>query len=211
MSFKEAALRRSRALWVRRERDYKAKAAHAHTMHKRREAQLAALTQTLTWHPDATHIPHIDAGEFTSGGHKLVWHTTETTGLPDYGGSSPHFTIEPHTGRLWQHIPIDRAARSLKAGGPNLWNTIQVEIIGSAKDSQDWPAAAYAHLAELARWIERNAGVPRRCAVTFTGSGGVHRLSNEDFHAYAGHIGHQHAPAPNDHWDPGKLRIDSII
>src|SRR6478609_3975924 len=42
MAISEAFLRRSRDLWVKRERDYKAKAAHAHEQHKKRERQLAA-------------------------------------------------------------------------------------------------------------------------------------------------------------------------
>jgi murein DD-endopeptidase MepM/ murein hydrolase activator NlpD len=37
-------LKRSRDLWVKRERDYKAKAAHAHQMHQQRDKQLADLT-----------------------------------------------------------------------------------------------------------------------------------------------------------------------
>jgi murein DD-endopeptidase MepM/ murein hydrolase activator NlpD len=39
----EAFLRRSRDLWVKREKTYKAKAARAHAMHKHRTQQLAAL------------------------------------------------------------------------------------------------------------------------------------------------------------------------
>lgn len=160
------------------------------------------------WHPAAARVPHIDAGEFTGGGHKLVWHTTETKGLPDYGGTSPHFTIDPVSGRLWQHIPIDRAARALKAGGPNFWNTIQVEIIGYAEYSQDWSDGEYAHLAGLARWIERNAGVPRWCGVKFRI--GVGRLSPDEFRSYAGHCGHMHVPG-NDHYDPGNFRIGRVL
>lgn len=163
------------------------------------------------WHPAAQRVQHSDAGPFTGGGHALVWHTTQTTGLPDYGGSSPHFTIDPASGRLWQHIPINRAARALKAGGPNFWNKIQVEIIGYAEHSQDWSDSEYAHLARLARWIERNAGVPRRCGVTFSRT--PHRLSMDEFRAYAGHCGHQHAPAETGetHWDPGAMRIEKIL
>jgi murein DD-endopeptidase MepM/ murein hydrolase activator NlpD len=43
MALNKAGLEHSRALWVAREKDYKAKAAHAHAMHKRREKELAAL------------------------------------------------------------------------------------------------------------------------------------------------------------------------
>ena len=33
------------------------------------------------WHPDATRAPHQDAGPFTVGRPKLVWHTTEGRSL----------------------------------------------------------------------------------------------------------------------------------
>ena len=72
------------------------------------------------WHPQAVRRIHINAGGFQGGGHKIVWHTTEGSSLPNYGGSAPHFTLDPANGRLWQHIPLDRAARALKAGGPEL-------------------------------------------------------------------------------------------
>lgn len=163
------------------------------------------------WHPNAVRRIHIDAGGFQGGGRKIVWHTTETRNLPNYGGSAPHFTLDPATGRLWQHIPLNRAARALKAGGPNFWNTIQVELIGFAKDSHAWPDGRYKRIAKLARWIEANFGVPRRAQVTFKGNGATpHMASRAAFKAYAGHIGHQHVPG-NDHWDPGKLTIDLVL
>ena len=107
------------------------------------------------WHPKAIRRTHIDAGAFQGGGRKLVWHTTEGTSLPNYGGSAPHFTLDPADGRLWQHIPLDRAARALMAGGPNFFNTVQVEVIGFADTAQankvgaperavvNWPESHY--------------------------------------------------------------------
>ena len=122
------------------------------------------------WHPNAVRRVHIDAGGFQGGGHKIVWHTTETSNLPNYGGSAPHFTLDPATGRLWQHIPLNHAARALKAGGPNFWNTIQVELLGFAKQSHTWPVARYKRIAKLARWIEANFAVPRKVQVVFKGN-----------------------------------------
>ena len=43
MALTETFLRRSRARWVKKERDYRKKAEHAHGMHKRRERELAAI------------------------------------------------------------------------------------------------------------------------------------------------------------------------
>jgi hypothetical protein len=173
------------------------------------------------WHPKAVRRIHIDAGGFQGGGRKLVWHTTETAGLPNYGGSSPHFTLDPLDGRLWQHIPLNRAARALQAGGPNFWNTIQVELLGYADTALarrrgvperavvNWSDSTYERIAELARWIEVNFGVPRKCAVEFA-SHTSHLASLDAVKGYVGHIGHQHIVG-NDHWDPGLLKIDRVL
>lgn len=212
----QRALRRARKLDVHPRQhlvDARDKASadlrHAREMVALRAQQLASETNSV-WHPGAKIVRHGDAGPFTGGGRKLVWHTTQGSSLPNYQGSAPHFTINLKTGQLWQHIPIDRAAKTLKAGGPNFWNTIQVEIVGFAEQAGSWSAAEYARLRDLARWVERNGDVPRRCSVTFTDSRGVKRLSTDAFKAYTGHIGHQHAPG-NDHWDPGKLNIKEVL
>ncbi|MDQ3729662.1 MAG: peptidoglycan-binding domain-containing protein [Actinomycetota bacterium] len=163
------------------------------------------------WHPNAVRRTHIDAGGFQGGGRKLVWHTTEGSSRPNYGGSAPHFTLNPANGSLWQHIPLNRGARALKAGGPNFWNTVQVELIGFARESHTWSEGRYKEIAELARWIEANFGVPRSVGVTFKGDGATpHMASLDEFKRYAGHVGHQHIPG-NDHWDPGKLKIELIL
>jgi peptidoglycan hydrolase-like protein with peptidoglycan-binding domain len=173
------------------------------------------------WHPKAVRRIHLDAGGFQGGGRKLVWHTTEGTSLPNYGGSAPHFTLDPADGRLWQHIPLDRAARALMAGGPNFWNTVQVELIGFADTARanqlgvperavvNWPAGHYTAIAGLARWIESNFAVPRKCTVEFVDHAS-HLGSLDAVKGYAGHIGHQHIVG-NDHWDPGLLKIDLIL
>src|SRR5690606_31946353 len=36
------------------------------------------------------------------------------------------------------------------------------------------------------------------------------RLSHEQWNRFSGQLGHQHAPAPNDHWDPGALNLHRI-
>jgi hypothetical protein len=173
------------------------------------------------WHPKAVRRIHLDAGGFQGGGRKLVWHTTEGTSLPNYGGSAPHFTLDPSDGRLWQHIPLDRGARALMAGGPNFWNTIQVELIGFADTARanalgvperavvNWPVSHYTAIAGLARWIEANFAVPRTCTVEFVDHSS-HLGSLDAVKNYAGHIGHQHIDG-NDHWDPGLLKIDLIL
>jgi hypothetical protein len=165
------------------------------------------------WHPGAVRNPYTDAGgSFLNVPAKLVWHTTEGFGLPAYAGSAPHFTLNPKTGQLWQHMPVDKVAKALAhpAGTveTNRAHAIQVELIGFAKDSQNWSDAEYARIAALARWIEHNAGVARKADVKFTVP--ASRLSASSWLNYSGHIGHAHVPS-NDHWDPGRFRIDKVI
>lgn len=186
--------------------------ADARAMIERREHQIAALASPRTWHPGATRAPYSDAGPFVTGKPKLVWHTTEGSSLPAYSNSAPHFTLNPKTGQLWQHIPINRAAKTLKhpAGTveTNRANAIQVELIGFARDTDNWPRTYYAPIANLARWIEVNARVPRRCGVKFFV--GTARLQGQAWLNYSGHCGHSHAPH-NDHWDPGAFQINHVI
>ena len=167
------------------------------------------------WHPDAVRVPHPDSGPFLSVPAKLVFHTTEGYGLPAYKGDSPHFTLSLKTGKLWQHVPVDRASSALvhpPEVETNHAHAIQVELTDAfAKDSQNWTPAQYAHIASLARWIERNAGVARKCSVAFGGQGSLPpRLSPQAWIAYSGHLGHQHVPG-NLHWDPGAFRIGLVL
>jgi hypothetical protein len=172
-----------------------------------------AAKRKRNWHPDAKRVVHSDAGgSFLNVPAKLVWHTTEGFGLPAYSGSAPHFTLNPRTGELWQHMGIDRVAKALAhpAGTveTNRAHAIQVELIGFARETGSWSDEAYARIAALARWIEHNGGVQRRAGVKFTVP--ASRLSASAWLAYSGHIGHCHVPA-NDHWDPGNFRIDKVI
>jgi hypothetical protein len=168
----------------------------------------------MNWHPEAIRVPYSDAGPFVKAAPKIVWHTTEGKSLPTYSGSAPHFTFNPRTGQLWQHIALDRAAKSLEHPSgtveTNHAHAIQVELIGFAEDTPKWSKADYARIAKLARWIELHAAVPSQCSVTFTTT--PKRLSPAAWLAYVGHLGHQHVPAQIlNHWDPGAFRIDLVL
>ncbi|HEX9341994.1 MAG TPA: hypothetical protein VF995_00060, partial [Actinomycetota bacterium] len=181
------------------------------------------------WYPSASRsaIAPVDAGSFTGGGHKGLFHTTE--GATAAGaiaafrstGSWPHFTgsFEGGRFRIWQHIPINRAARSLVhlAGHveTNRNNVIQIELVGTAAH----PPSAPGYLAGIAtwmQWVEANFGVPHRSTVTFKaypGSYGTNngvRLSESSWNAYFGWLGHEHVPE-NLHGDPGALNIHALL
>jgi hypothetical protein len=163
------------------------------------------------WHPDAIETQAKNPLAWSAGSPKIVWHTTEGFGLPMYNSSQPHFTLNPKTGTLWQHVPIRGGAYALRntTGGveTNRAHAIQVELIGFARESHLWSDDAYRNIAKLARWIEKHAGVPRQCTVVFR-SDSNHKVP--DYTNYTGHLGHQHVPE-NDHWDPGLFQIRKVV
>jgi hypothetical protein len=168
----------------------------------------------------------------------IVWHTTEGTSLPSYGGgtSAPNFTAKPDFAAkrlVWyQHFDFDVSSRALvnKAGGveTNTLNVVQVEIVGTCDPAthKKWgttphlytpelPDWAIRDLAAFAKWAHDNHGVPLTSNVTFKaypgsyGNNGV-RMSAAKWNSFTGHCGHQHVPE-NDHGDPGPLPMAAIL
>lgn len=155
-------------------------------------------------------------GPMASGGHKIVWHTTEgSTAAGAFGaykasGAYPHFTLG-EDGVAYQHLPFSQYATALQHIGPyetNRANAIQVEIVGSASQSGSWSDARYAQIAALARYIEDEFGVKRDSEVSFSNPS---RLSGPAFVSAEGHLGHVHVPN-NSHYDPGSgFKIGKVL
>ncbi|MFD8771467.1 N-acetylmuramoyl-L-alanine amidase [Streptomyces sp. NPDC059916] len=170
----------------------------------------------------------------------IVWHTTEGTSLPTYGGGAeaPNLTAKPNFAakRLewFQHFDFDTSSRALvnKPGGvqTNTLNVCQVEIVGTCDPSTHakWTKAGYAHLytpelpdwavrdlAAFAAWANANHGVPLSSGLTFKAYPSSYgnspvRMSGARWDAFQGHCGHQHVPE-NDHGDPGELPMAAIL
>jgi N-acetylmuramoyl-L-alanine amidase len=163
-----------------------------------------------------------DAGPFVGGPPRGVLHSTE--GSTAAGARSafvefdswPHFTITNENGhvRTLQHLPIDRAARSLEHRGgtveTNRQGAIQIEIVGFAAHADAFPQSYLDGIARLMRWIEKNAGVQRSTSVEFVPPGQEQRLSDGDWLKYDGWCGHQHVPN-NEHEDPGAIAIGKLL
>lgn len=169
------------------------------------------------WYPPATRavIRGQEGGSPVTGRPKCVLHTTEGSSIAGAegayrvsGGSAPHFTISRTA--VHQHIPIDRSAYSLEhpSGTPETNRAgavIQIEQVGFAADTADWPDSYYARVAELVAWIHVNAGVPRQQI-----SNGIHadftnpvRIPPREWADWSGVCGHVHVPN-NSHTDPGR-------
>lgn len=170
----------------------------------------------------------------------IVWHSTEGTGLPSYGGgaSAPNFTALPEFAnkrlRWYQHFDFDRSSRALvnKSGGveTNTLNVCQIEIVGTCdpRTHEKWKAAGYRHLytpelpdwairdlAKFAKWAHDEHNVPLSSGLTFRAypsSYGANgvRMSGSAWNGFKGHCGHQHVPE-NDHGDPGAFPMAAIL
>lgn len=161
-----------------------------------------------------------------------VLHSTETTGLPSYKGGSvaPHFTVDPRTGKVWQHYSISRPSRALQHPpgtiDTNNAHAIQIEIIAYSDNGEAAKAGGLrvgqltadqlGHVAALMRWVEANAGVKRASGLrwkSYPDSAGVSngvRLSSGRWQTFDGWCGHQHVPN-NDHGDPSDIDIAALL
>lgn len=143
---------------------------------------------------------------------------------------APNLTVGPHpskaeTVHTWQHLPLDSRSTTLAddPGGirTNRDHVVQVEIVGFADLKQAaryapwlgvdaWPDWYKAGVGRVLRDVMRLCGIPARCTVRWVpypqsyGEQAAQRLSSTEFDAYAGILGHQHAPE-NSHGDPGDL------
>ena len=148
---------------------------------------------------------------------KLVIHTTETQGLPNYP-YPPHVTIDPNEPEtIWHHVTGDKGAYALKSAptSPNYecGAVYQVEHIAYAKDTPNQGDTFYESLARECLWFHRNKGVPLEFVPVWEDGSAYGswsgRMSASEFSAYSGICGHQHVN-DNDHWDPGRLDIPRL-
>lgn len=173
----------------------------------------------------------VSGGSWVGAPYRVVLHTTETKGLPDYlnGEVTPHLTYDPANRKWWQHNSFLIAARALRneSGGieTNRMNAMQVEIIcysdKGLADSVDgiWVAELtndqLADIRAFIDWAVDNYGVklewPGKQAFNFTEANeSGFRMSDSAWEIFDGVCGHQHVPE-NSHWDPGALDWDTLM
>jgi hypothetical protein len=177
----------------------------------------------LTTYPAADQSrPGNNAGAFLPGPMRGVLHTTEGAypagAFAAYkaNNSWPHFTVD-QVGRVYQHLAIDRAARSMQnqSGGveTNRLGAIQIEVVGFAAQP-NWPLAQVEAMFNLMRWIEAQTGIKPVSPVF--GDNKQYGLRNpleftpDQWNAFNGWCGHQHVPE-NSHWDPGAIAIANLL
>lgn len=176
------------------------------------------------WLPDAIVVASpVNGPKFLPMPWRGVLHTTE--GASADGAISsfqqtnfwPHFTIEPRTLKVFQHLPLSIGARALSDHGTpqNAAHCIQIEIVGMAAASPQLPPEQLAFIRDVMRQIENLVPIPRRSDRTFLDAAGVNanpnnHMSIDEWKVFTGWCGHQHVPGAT-HWDPGAIDIQTLL
>jgi hypothetical protein len=167
----------------------------------------------------------MSGGDYDEINHrKLLWHTTEGSSVAGARGAfadyPPHLCYDPWADYGEQYLPLNRHSYSLKSSESDDEACIQVEIVGYADESHAWPDEILRRLAaRVVKPIVDLVHIPANYQTFYTSGQGIVladpdspiRLSDSSFRDYAGHLGHQHAPSPDSHWDPGGLPIYTIL
>lgn len=161
------------------------------------------------------------------GPKKLCLHTTQGKSLRGaesaYKKYPPHIGCDFRTKTVHQYVPLNKASYSAKGAENDDEPMIQIEIVGYAQESHNWSD-------EMLQWLVDEVFFPvwqlwpyavQGPAKGFKGemdkeaiwasSKSPIRFSNREFEMFSGIVGHQHLPAPDNHWDPGAIDIDKII
>lgn len=158
---------------------------------------------------------------------KGLLHSTEGTSLAGAEQAMraypSHLGYDYRTREKHQYISLDLAAYSAMDESDND-PIYQVELVGFAKDMRYLPDWALRNIAEdVIKPLANAVGIP---PVTIwhgfkDGLDGIYpylaspqspiRLSYAQLRNFSGWLGHQHLPAPDDHWDPGAINMARLI
>lgn len=176
-----------------------------------------------------------DGGAFDEVLHpKIAWHTMETMNVgaaeSAYHAYPPHLGVRPpwpgQSPAKNQYIGLNRHSYAFSGSENDDEYVIQVEVAGFAKDMRNAPQNVLEWLVvNVMIPIETFIAVPRVAAPQGfhdtqdvpAGNGPLAtstskiRFSATSLRAFSGHMGHQHAPSPDKHWDPGALPIQRMF
>src|SRR5215475_9156172 len=170
--------------------------------------------KTELWVPTATVIKSpVNGPKFLPLPWRGVLHTTEGVTVEDAVSSFrstnfwPHFTIDPKSLRVVQHLPLNIGARSLSdhATAENAAHCIQIEIVGKAAETPNWAPEQFAFVRDVVRQIEDLVPIPHASGRRFLDASAVNatpgnRMSVDEWKTFSGWCGHQHVPGET-HWD----------
>lgn len=156
---------------------------------------------------------------------KGCMHTTEggsiAGAMSAYAPYPPHLIYDWRNRRGVQHVRLDRASYSAMDGNDDDY-MIQVELVGFAAETRFWPEQALRNIAaDVVAPLEQYFKIPRRLiwhgfkdgrdGIVLAAPNSPIRLNWVQLRDFAGWLGHQHLPAPDDHWDPGALPVQRIL
>jgi hypothetical protein len=164
---------------------------------------------------------------------KILWHTWEGTNW--HSAESTFATYPPTVGvKIYErprlYVPLNLHAFALKGSESDDEFVIQIEVAGFARNMRHLSKDAYRWLGEnvvapINRAL-REAGLPTVPAVgppqgfrdeltntspPLASSRSPIRFSQTQFENFSGHCGHQHAPSPVSHWDPGFFDLETVL
>lgn len=159
-------------------------------------------------------------------GKKVVLHTGETKSLSGLvatlrrNNSWSNTAYDPATDEEYIYSLSDKADRSLRnlRGGVETNNApgvYQIELVGYASKTGSYSDAWYRNLAAYLKRRYAPLGVPMVIPYDFKGVNEAYgtrsstRLSNSEWLAAEGILGHQNVPE-NTHWDPGAMRTEYL-
>ncbi|MDF2969268.1 MAG: hypothetical protein K0Q93_3046, partial [Nocardioidaceae bacterium] len=156
---------------------------------------------------------------------KGCMHTTEggsiSGAMSAYAPYPPHLIYDWRNRRGVQHVRLDRAAYSAMDGNDDDY-MIQVELVGFAAETRNWPEEALRNVAiDVVAPLEQYFKIPRRIiwhgfkdgrdGITLAVANSPIRLDWTQLRDFSGWLGHQHLPSPDTHWDPGALPMARIF
>ena len=186
--------------------------------------------------PDAGPNPNNPSEKFTTDDIRLVYHTTETTVLPGYGGGdvAPHYTYDPARRKWYGHAELDRRVgtmRGFSSTGVRCNEiSVQVEIICYSDKSiadgsssrlwvGDFTDDHYADLAEFAAWVRdawypgidgRKWYGPPMFSQFMYGTSANTRMNTADWYQFGGGITAHGGASGQSHWDTGVMDMKRI-
>jgi hypothetical protein len=175
---------------------------------------------------DETHNPK--AGWHTWEG--LSWAAAQAAFAPyppHLAAKAPFPGVAASEVGVRQYVSLDRHSYAFKGSENDDEYIIQIELAGRAAQTHDtsiWTPTVIEWIAKhIVVPLETVIGIPRAVvAVGFHGADeGISpplattrspiRLNDAELRAFTGHLGHQHMPPPDVHWDPGRFQIDAIL
>jgi hypothetical protein len=154
---------------------------------------------------------------------KIVWHRWQ--GNSWAAAESAFAPYPPHCAakigdHVRQYVPLDEHSYALAGSASEAEFVIQVEVSGFSEDSRNMSDADKEWIAhEVLEPILFFHDVPdvhplfydQLSGFTIASATSPIRFKFADWAVFSGHVGHQHAPSPDEHWDPGLLDIDTIV